>query len=169
MNKTDKYNIEKKRKETSLKTMYFNRFLLIRYITAALFFSNLYWFSALLISRKITVFIPGILLICMTVTALEQFTFFSQPSDEAKKTRFSYKVTLSINVIILALVASPLFSELFPFLLDNMKSKGIILGIISLGVVLCLITLKRLEKIENHTDKQYKYAKQLERTLRVKV
>ena len=41
MNSTSKKKLQKSREETSLKTMYFNRFLLIRYITAILFFSNL--------------------------------------------------------------------------------------------------------------------------------
>ena len=59
MNSTSKKKLQKSREETSLKTMYFNRFLLIRYITAILFFSNLYWFSALLISNKVATVVPG--------------------------------------------------------------------------------------------------------------
>lgn len=169
MDQASKEKLENRRQQTSLKTMYFNRFLLIRYITAALFFSNLYWFSALLISNKITVVIPGVILICMTITALEQFTFFNEPRDEAEKTILSYKITLIINVMLLGLIASPLFSELFPFLIKSNKSKGVILSIDTIGIILCVIALKRLQKIREHKDKQYEYAKQFEKTIRVKI
>ena len=34
---------EQKRKENSLKSTYFNRYLMLRYSLAAMFFGNLYW------------------------------------------------------------------------------------------------------------------------------
>ena len=111
MNSTSKKKLKKSREETSLKTMYFNRFLLIRYITAILFFSNLYWFSALLISNKVATVVPGGMLICMSVVALEQFTFFNAPTDNAKKSIISYKIALIINAILMVAVISPLFSQ----------------------------------------------------------
>ena len=159
MNSTSKKKLQKSREETSLKTMYFNRFLLIRYITAILFFSNLYWFSALLISNKVATVVPGGMLICMSVVALEQFTFFNAPTDNAKKSIISYKIALIINAILMVAVISPLFSQLFPFLINNMKSKMLILSIITIGIILCSICLERLQKIKDRKDKQYKYAK----------
>ncbi|MFZ2680344.1 hypothetical protein [Clostridium sp.] len=169
MNSTSKKKLQKSREETSLKTMYFNRFLLIRYITAILFFSNLYWFSALLISNKIATVVPGVMLICMSVVALEQFTFFNAPTDNAKKSIISYKIALIINAILMVAVISPLFSELFPFLINNMKSKMLILSIITIGIILCSICLERLQKIKDRKDKQYKYVKQFEKTIRVRI
>ena len=38
----EKIALKQRRQETSLNTMYFNRYLLIRYMTAAYFFSNMY-------------------------------------------------------------------------------------------------------------------------------
>lgn len=169
MNSTSKKKLQKSREETSLKTMYFNRFLLIRYITAILFFSNLYWFSALLISNKVATVVPGGMLICMSVVALEQFTFFNAPTDNAKKSIISYKIALIINAILMVAVISPLFSQLFPFLTNNMKSKMLILSIITIGIILCSICLERLQKIKDRKDKQYKYAKQFEKTIRVRI
>ena len=169
MNSTSKKKLQKSREETSLKTMYFNRFLLIRYITAILFFSNLYWFSALLISNKIATVVPGVMLICMSVVALEQFTFFNENKKKKKKSIISYKIALIINAILMVAVISPLFSELFPFLINNMKSKMLILSIITIGIILCSICLKRLQKIKDRKDKQYKYVKQFEKTIRVRI
>ena len=39
----EKIALKQRRQETSLNTMYFNRYLLIRYMTAAYFFSNMHW------------------------------------------------------------------------------------------------------------------------------
>ena len=41
----------------------------------------------------------------------------------AKKSIISYKIALIINAILMVAVISPLFSQLFPFLINNMKSK----------------------------------------------
>ena len=109
------------------------------------------------------------MLICMSVVALEQFTFFNAPTDNAKKSIISYKIALIINAILMVAVISPLFSELFPFLINNMKSKMLILSIITIGIILCSICLKRLQKIKDRKDKQYKYVKQFEKTIRVRI
>ncbi len=44
MSDQNKARYDKSRRELSLTSMYFNRYLLIRYVTAGFFFANLYWF-----------------------------------------------------------------------------------------------------------------------------
>lgn len=165
MDRALKERIEKRRKETSIKTMYFNRFLLIRYITAGFFFVNLYWFLSLIMSNGMWAVVPGINLVFIIGSAWEQGTMYSSPIDNAKKTIFSFKVILTINIMLVAALFTPIFNKLFPFLKNNMKSYIFILGISLIGIILSSICLRRLKKIKNRTDKQFIYVKQLEKTI----
>lgn len=165
MHKAAKEELERRRQETSLKTMYFNRFLLVRYVTAGFFFANLYWLCSLLMSNEAWAVVPGINLILIIRSVWEQCTMFSAPIDNAEKTIFAYKAILVINIMLVAAVFTPLFNQLFPFLTDNMKSHEFILGIIFIGMIFCGIMLKRLQEIKNRTDKQFKYTKQFEKTI----
>ena len=165
MDRASKEKLEKRRKETSLKTMYFNRFLLIRYITAGFFFVNLYWFFSLLMSRTIWIAVPVVNLIFIIRSVWEQCTMYSTPIDNAKNTILAYKIILSVNIMLVVALFTPLFNELFPFLTNSMKSYEFIFGIIISGIIFCGISLKRLQKIKDRTDKQFIYAKQLEKTI----
>lgn len=165
MDRAEKEKLEKRRKETSLKTMYFNRFLLIRYVTAGFFFVNLYWLCSLMMSQKAWALLPGINLIFIIRAIWEQCTMYSSPIDDAQKTILAYKVLSGVNVMLVAVILTPLFNEVFPFLTDSTKSHEFILGIIFIGMIFCGISLKRLQSIKNRTDKQFIYAKQLEKTI----
>lgn len=165
MDRHEKEKLDKSRKETSLKTMYFNRYLLVRYITAGFFFVNLYWFLALIMSERVWAIVPGINLIFMIRAIWELCTMFSSPIDDAKKTILAYKIILGVNVAIVAALFTPFFSKLFPFLTDTGVSHEFIFGITFIGMIFCAVILKRLQKIKNHTDKQFKYTKQYEKTL----
>ncbi|WP_406786404.1 hypothetical protein [Clostridium neuense] len=165
MHRDAKEKLEKRQKETSLKTMYFNRFLLVRYVTAGFFFANLYWFCSLLMSYKAWALVPGFNLIFIIRAIWEQCTMFSSPIDNAKKTILAYKVILSINVILLAALFTPLFGKLFPFLTNSTKSHAFILGIIFVELLFCGVMLKRLHQINNRTDRQFQYIKQYEKSI----
>lgn len=165
MSKESIKELEKRRRETSVKSMYFNRYLLVRYITAGFFFTNLYWFCSLLMSNKVWAIVPSINLLFLIKSALEQGTMFSSPIDNAKETILAYKVILGVNLMLVVALFTPLFDELFPFLTDEVKSHNFILGIIFIGMIFCAIVLKRLQKIKNRTDRQFKYAKQFERVI----
>lgn len=165
MDRVSKEKLEKSRKETSIKTMYFNRFLLIRYITAGFFFANLYWICSLIMSNSIWAIVPGVNLIVIIRAVWEQCTMYSSPIDNAEKTILAYEINLSINIMLIIALFTPLFNELFPFLTNNMKSYKFIFGIILIGIIFCGISLKRLQKIKNRTDKQFIYARQFEKTI----
>ncbi|WP_244833553.1 hypothetical protein [Clostridium sp. BJN0001] len=161
-----KQKLEARKKEMSLKAMYFNRFLLVRYITAGFFFANLYWFCSLIMSYKVWAIVPGINLIFIVRAVVEQFTMYSSPIDNAKKTILAYKIILGINVMVMVTIFTPLFYGLFPFLQNNNESHQFIIGIIFIGMIFCAIILKRLQRIKNRTDKQFKYTKELEKELK---
>lgn len=166
MDRLEKERIEKRRQQTSLKTMYFNRFLLIRYITASFFFVNLYWFFSLIISNTIWSLVPGVNLVFITIATFEQCVMVSSPIDNAKKTIIAYKEILIVNILLILASVTPLFNCLFPFLIISTKSYYLILGIIIIGIIFCSISLKRLEKIKNCTDKQFKYVKKYEQAIK---
>ena len=146
--------------------MYFNRFLLIRYITASFFFVNLYWFFSLIISNTIWSLVPGVNLVFITIATFEQCVMVSSPIDNAKKTIIAYKEILIVNILLILASVTPLFNCLFPFLIISTKSYYLILGIIIIGIIFCSISLKRLEKIKNCTDKQFKYVKKYEQAIK---
>lgn len=166
MDRLEKERIEKRRQQTSLKTMYFNRFLLIRYITASFFFVNLYWFFSLIISNTIWSLVPGVNLVFITIATFEQCVMVSSPIDNAKKTIIAYKEILIVNILLILASVTPLFNCLFPFLIISTKSYYLILGIIIIGIIFCSISLKRLEKIKNCTDKQFKYVKKYKQAIK---
>lgn len=166
MDKLQKDKLEKRRKETSLKAMYFNRFLLIRYITAGMFFANVYWFISLMISRSIMSLVPGINLVVIVMATFEQFSMVSAPINDAKKSAFAYRYLLIANIVTGMNAFTPLFNKLFPFFNNSMKSSYLILGINIIGIVLCMISIMRLEKIKNCKDKQFKNIKRYEQAIK---
>lgn len=166
MEKLQKDKLEKRRKETSLKSMYFNRFLLIRYITAGMFFANVYWFISLMISNTLWSLVPGLNLLIIIIATFEQFAMVSAPISDAKKSSFAYRYLLITNILTGMNAFTPLFNKLFPFLNESMKSSYLILGINIIGIILCMISIMRLEKIKNCTDKQFKYIKKYEKAIK---
>ena len=64
---------EQKRKENSLKSTYFNRYLMLRYSLAAMFFGNLYWLLVQLFNWTLYVVMPIILLFFAVLAIAEQF------------------------------------------------------------------------------------------------
>ena len=165
MNKTLKEEIIKSRTETSLKTMYFNRFLIIRYVIAGFFFANLYWFFCLMMSHSIWAIIPGSILIILVRSIWEQCIMYSEPIDDAKNTISSFKVIFYINIGLASISFTPLFNELFPFLEDNIQSHLFVLVIAFISLGISFLSLKRLQKIKNRSDKQLKYIKQIEKKI----
>ena len=166
MDKLQKDKLEKRRKETSLKAMYFNRFLLIRYITAGMFFANVYWFISLMISRSIMSLVPGINLVVIVMATFEQFAMVSAPINDAKKSTFAYRYLLVASTLIGMNAFTPLFNKLFPFLQNSLKSSYLILGINVIGIILCMTSIMRLEKIKNCQDKQFKNIKRYEQAIK---
>lgn len=166
MDKLQIEKLEKIKKETSLKSMYFNRFLLIRYITAGMFFTNLYWFISLMISNKFWALVPGLNILVIMIATFEQFAMVSSPLNDAKKSSFAYKYLLIANILTGINVFTSLFNKLFPFLNNSMKSSYLILGINIIGIILCVISILKLEQIKNCKDKQFKYIKKYEQAIK---
>ncbi|NBJ69547.1 MULTISPECIES: hypothetical protein [Clostridia] len=156
--------MEQNRKKLSLKAMYFNRYLLVRYISALFFFTNLYWFISLFMSNSLLCFIPLLLMIALVISITEQVKIYSKHTNNAIYTKYCFIMLLLTNVWLgISIWFSSTFTHLYPFLLDEEKSRILILIILCAGILLSTLVLYRLERIKHNADKHYKRMKQYEK------
>ena len=103
------------RRALSLTSMYFNRFLVFRYVTAIFFFVNLYWAIVLFGFGSGIGLLPSILLIGTAVVMVEQIGKFWKHTNRLTFTRWFYWVQLFINLSVgLSLVFGKL-KVFYPF------------------------------------------------------
>ncbi|POD82820.1 hypothetical protein S101258_02205 [Lactiplantibacillus plantarum subsp. plantarum] len=88
------------RRTLSLTSMYFNRFLLFRYVTAIFFFVNLYWAIILFGSGSAAGLLPTALLIGAGVVIVEQVSKFWKHTNQLTLTRWFYWVQILANAIV---------------------------------------------------------------------
>jgi hypothetical protein len=159
--------IEQNRINQSVKTMYFNRYLLVRYVTALFFFTNLYWLISSLMSDSSLFYIPLIVMIAFVISAAEQVKIYSSHTNDAKYTKYVFTFQLVINVILLLpTYFSSTFTKLYPFLVDQEQSRQIVLGILIIGILFSAMVLKRLDKIKHNEDKHYQRIKEYEEAIK---
>lgn len=159
--------IEQNRKMISVKSMYFNRYLLVRYVSALFFFTNLYWLISLSMSDSSLFVIPLMVIIAFVISAAEQVKIYSNHTNDAKYTKYCFAVQLVINVILLVLTCfSFAFTKLYPFLIDQAESKLFVLVMLMIGVLLSAIVLKRLDKIKHDEDKHFQRIKEYEEAIK---
>lgn len=166
MKKETKEKIEKNRKETSLKTMYFNRFLLVRYMSALFFFTNLYWFFTLTMSRSFMLFVPLVLMLTMVLSVAEQVRMYSHHSNHAKYTFYSFSLLFIVNVVLIIIVLfTPFFQHLYPFLIDQPNTRILMIGGLVAGLFISGFILFRLNNIRQNKDWHFKRLLRYERAL----
>ncbi|KAB7665828.1 hypothetical protein [Bacillus sp. B1-b2] len=166
MNNNDRALLEKNRKKQSLKSMYFNRYLLVRYVTALFFFSNLYWLISLVLSDSILYVIPLVLILFLLASFAEQVKIYSSPTNNARYTKYCFTALLVTNVIcILPVCFSSSFAHLYPFLVNQDKSRILVLTILIFGLLLAAFILRRLDKIRHNDDKHYARIKSYEKVI----
>ena len=166
MDKKTKVEFEKNRKETSLKAMYFNRFLLIRYMSALFFFSNLYWFFTLVMSRSLTLVIPLVLMIIILISFAEQVRMYGNHSNNVKYTQSCFLSLFAVNVALIPIILlTPLFQYLYPFIVDQTSSRLIVAGVLVGGLAVSGFILFRLYNIRHNKDWHYKRLQRFENAM----
>ena len=95
---------EQKRKEHSLKTAYFNRYLLLRYSLAAMFFGNLYWLLLQLFDWTLYAVVPIVLLFFAVLAIAEQFKMYGTKEVYLSKTRLFFNLQAIVQLLLIALV-----------------------------------------------------------------
>lgn len=166
MKKDGRVLIEQNRKKLSIKSMYFNRYLLVRYVSALFFFTNIYWLISLLLSDSSLYIIPLGLIIVLLFSVAEQVKMFGKHTNNAKYTNYSFMILFFTNIVlIIPTCFSSSFNQLYPFLLVQEKSKIFVLVILTFGILLSALILYRLYRIKHNEDKHYERIQQYEEVI----
>ena len=123
MTDQEKAIIEERRKENAIKTLFYNRYFAIRYISATYLFINLYWSVALYMTQDyLAMLVPVAMLIFAGLTMWEQFKMFTRNQEQAKITYRFYQTVIGVNSILILVTLTGQIGFLFPFLQDSQQS-----------------------------------------------
>lgn len=138
------------------KSLKIQRYTLLRYLNAILFFIYLHWLIGLVVSSKfISAIIPFLLIILILITVKNQFASFTDKKVNIKISKDIYIINL-VGLIIIAIVSIYDYKIFFPYLGGKLYAY-IILAII---IVVSIILYIRSNKIYKNKDKVYeKYIK----------
>ncbi|WP_085830861.1 hypothetical protein [Collinsella vaginalis] len=138
--------------EQSIKTAKWNRYLLIRYLAAGLFFVGLYWaFMLLVLSPGPALIAPALELVTALVVTVEVFTVISR---DVEYLVWSHRVlVVSCAVSALAAVATVATGPelLFPFFSAAWVGAALCLALI----VIKLIIIGCILRVRDRRDKRY--------------
>ena len=161
MTDQEKAIIEERRKENAIKTLFYNRYFAIRYISATYLFINLYWSVALYMTQDyLAMLVPVAMLIFAGLTMWEQFKMFTRNQEQAKTTYRFYQTVIGVNSILILVTLTGQIGFLFPFLQDTQQSIIALLLVQGVGILLAVWILSKLNRINKNADKQYLRLKQ---------
>ncbi|MDO4465590.1 MAG: hypothetical protein Q4C49_01115 [Bacillota bacterium] len=149
------------RKKQSMQAMYFNRFLMIRYFTAVLFFMAIYWTYLNFVSSHWMIVFSVAAVVLSVMATLQLFTAYSTREPNIKWVKLFYNITpIAIPVLmILICIFNP--SVIMPFLTGNMTSRIVMLCFLAIFELMAIACRIRIIQIESKTDKQYQRILQL--------
>lgn len=167
MTRQEKKAYDKKRKINSLKSMYFNRYLMVRYFLAMFLFANLYW--VIISWGQVVSFVALALLILSLPAAVEMFAMYGKSEPSVKFTTVFYRVQFVACILtVIALLVMPV-SAILPVFTDVLESKIFAIAIFGVGVALSFACIVRLSKIDQNADKQYDRIKTIEKNLNLHI
>lgn len=158
------------KRQQTMKNFYYNRYLLLRYLLAIFFFTNLYWFLGLLMSQSSLMLLP-LMLLGLSIPAISEHVKLYGEDRQAnplklQANRLYYLIQLVTNVGIgLMALTNSGFTELFPFFKNSTNTRFVVLAVLLMGGMLAIIGLKRIQHIGLDRDKHYQYIKELEKTI----
>lgn len=156
MTDQEKALLEKKRQENAIKTLFYNRYLAIRYISAIYLFVNLYWAAVLYLTQDyLAMIVPVAMIVFAGLTMWEQFKMFTRNQGQAKTTERFYQTIIVVNILLALITVTRQTGFLFPFLLDNNQTVIALLSAQGIGALIALWILSKLRRINNNVDKQY--------------
>lgn len=157
MTEKEKQELEQRRREHAITSLYYNRYLLVRYATALSLFLYLYWTLMLYLGKSpfYMMVLPLALLLFSGLSMWEMAKMYTREQPSPKVTILFYKVVLGTNFLVITLCLAQQSSLLFPLFRTSVTSLAIIIGahlLASLGVIGILFRLKRIEAKQ---DKQF--------------
>lgn len=156
MNRAEKERVEALRQTNAIKTMYYTRYFMVRYVVTFFFFVNLYWAMMLYLSKVSAVaFLPVLLVAFAGFAMWEQFRMFTTEQKEAKVSKLFFKTTIAVNSCLAIMTIAGQSINLYPFLNTSFASKMVILSLLAVGVVLSFWMLIKINRLDTNKDKQY--------------
>lgn len=137
-------------KQSKLKSIHFNRFLLFRYITAFFFFINLYWSILSFSALSIWIILPLLLIIIDIAIIIEQTTKYWHPSNHLFITKTGYAVQIFSNLLGIIIILIGQQQLLFPFI--NNEGRGLLLASLVVGCLVGIVVEWRVWQIEQNKD-----------------
>lgn len=151
------------KRELSITSMYFNRYLIFRYLTALFFFTNLYWLIILAGTHSWGWLLPSGLLVGSVAVMAEQGGKYWHHTNRLKITRSYYVIQAIINFGLLVTVA---FGQMKPFYsFVSQTGRLELMGLLAVGILLSGLLEYRAHLIEHDQDRYLQHIKQFEASL----
>lgn len=139
------------KREQSVKTAKWNRFMLIRYLDAGLFFIGLYWALMLLAFQPgIAMVVPVLEIVIALAVMVEVFTTLSSETEYLVWSHRVLVASCALSAVTLAatvLVGEQLF---FPFLSSKMVGAMFCVALIAVKLI-----IQRIVLVRDRRDKRY--------------
>lgn len=146
-------DVETKKHNMSVRSMYFSRYMMIRYFSAAYIFANLFWLIFALCYKDILASVVALIMMVAVVAAIvEQLSKWHTKSTDMRYSKFFYTLQLVMNVILAITCYTSLGKMFFPFITTK-DVANIVFTILLLGIMGCLIILKRISNIQSGKDR----------------
>lgn len=138
------------------KSLKIQRYTLLRYLNAILFFIYLHWLIGLSVFGKFaTALIPLILMVLILVSVKNQYASFTDKEVKIKVSKDIYVINI-IGLIVVLLTSICNYKIFFPYLGDKLYAYIVLMIMLILAILLYI----RSNKIYNNKDKTYeKYIK----------
>ncbi|MDQ0221908.1 hypothetical protein [Streptococcus moroccensis] len=160
MQEHEKKVLEKRKQDAAIKTMYYNRYFMIRYVTVFFLVINLNWVAILYLMDSPTMMLIPCLLLVFAIRAMwEQYTMYTKDQKKARYTKYFHWTSMVINLVIIILVIFQQHQSLFPFIKMSLAGTITVISIQLIGLLLSSLVLVKLKKINLKKDKQYKRVK----------
>lgn len=166
LSKKEKRIIDRKGKELSLKNMYFNRYLIVRYTVALFFFINLYWLLSLLLTKSFMAILPCMLILLLILVIFEHAKLYSNHTNKLPRTKLYFKIQLFFNIVLIILSWTNLFVKIFPILKTTSKARLLVSVVLLIGIIVSYLIIIKLNIIEKNKDKQFERVKKYEKIVR---
>jgi|GEM_PF-6229569 len=129
------------------------RLLLVRYLTAALFFFDMYWSLMLLMEGRPTALFPLAAMVAGILAATEQVHALDLDRETFPRTASGVKGSLVGELAVMLVTVAFGTSPFFPIL----SSPALACTILTVTMAARLLVLWRLERIRDHSDKAFDY------------
>ncbi|EOT25670.1 hypothetical protein [Enterococcus saccharolyticus] len=170
MKQNTKQQRQQFKKETAVKNFRYNRYLFLRYMLAVFFFANLYWALGLVLGGEMTALLPGFLIVFSLMAVAEHVKLYGAKEYDSRQLHYNrlyHYCQLGVNLLMILISLTGVgYSFFFPFLETTMKARLIISGFLAIGSVISFACIKRMQAIDQQTDKHYQYIQEFEKEMK---